>query len=87
MHLDQKISLKHLNTFGLEVESRYFVEARTHADVMTLLNYRNMIFMPVMILGGGSNILFVAGQVKMLPFSKVAGNYTSDEHVWRRGDK
>jgi len=36
---------------------------------------------------GGSNILFVAGHVKMLPFSKVAGNYTSDEHVWRRGDK
>lgn len=58
MHLDQKISLKTLHTFGMEVEARYFVEAKTHMEVLTLLNYRKMIHMPILFLGGGSNVLF-----------------------------
>ncbi len=58
MHLDQKISLKSLHTFGMEVEARYFVEAKTHSEVLTLLNYRHMIHMPILFLGGGSNVLF-----------------------------
>jgi UDP-N-acetylmuramate dehydrogenase len=58
MHLDQKVSLKSLHTFGMEVEARYFVEAKTHSEVLTLLNYRHMIHMPILFLGGGSNVLF-----------------------------
>ena len=58
MHLDQKVSLKAHHTFGMEVEARYFVEAKTHSEVLTLLNYRNMIHMPILFLGGGSNVLF-----------------------------
>ncbi len=58
MHLDQKVSLKAHNTFGMEVEARYFVEAKTHSEVLTLLNYRHMIHMPILFMGGGSNILF-----------------------------
>ncbi len=58
MHLDQKVSLKAHHTFGMEVEAKYFVEAKTHSEVLTLLNYRHMIHMPILFLGGGSNILF-----------------------------
>ncbi len=58
MHLDQKVSLKSLHTFGMEVEAKYFVEAKTLAEVLTLLNYRHMIHMPILFLGGGSNMLF-----------------------------
>jgi UDP-N-acetylmuramate dehydrogenase len=58
MHLDQKVSLKSLNTFGFDVTARYFVEAKSRDDIHTLLHYRNMIFLPVLIIGGGSNILF-----------------------------
>ena len=58
MHLDQKVSIKALHTFGMEVEARYFVEAKTHSEVLTLLNYRHMIHMPILFLGGGSNVLF-----------------------------
>jgi UDP-N-acetylmuramate dehydrogenase len=58
MHLDQKVSLKALHTFGMEVEARYFVEAKTHSEVLTLLNYRHMIHMPILFLGCGSNVLF-----------------------------
>ncbi len=58
MHLDQKVSLKALHTFGMEVEAKYFVEAKTLTEVLTLLNYRHMIHMPILFLGGGSNVLF-----------------------------
>lgn len=58
MHLDHNVSLKTLNTFGMEAVARYFVEAKTHTEVLTLLNYRKMIHMPILFLGGGSNILF-----------------------------
>lgn len=60
MHLDQKVSLKALHTFGMEVGARYFVEAKTHSEVLTLLNYRHMIHMPILFLGGGSNVLFTS---------------------------
>jgi len=58
MHLDQKVSLKPFHTFGMEAEARYFVEAKTHSEVLTLLNYRHMIHMPILFLGGGSNVIF-----------------------------
>ena len=58
MHLDQNVSLKSLNTFGIEVSAKYFVEAKTHSEVLTLLNYRHMIHMPILFLGSGSNVLF-----------------------------
>lgn len=58
MHLDQHVSLKPLHTFGMEVKARYFVEARSEHDIMTLMNYRQMVRMPILFLGGGSNLLF-----------------------------
>ena len=58
MHLDQKVPLKNLHSFGIDIEARYFVEAKTNAEVLTLLNYRHMIHMPILFLGGGSNVLF-----------------------------
>ncbi len=42
----------------MDVTARYFVEAGSHSEVLTLLNYRHMIRMPVLFLGGGSNLLF-----------------------------
>ena len=58
MHLDQKISLKPWHTFGMEVVARYFIEPKSKEEILTLLNYRNMIRMPVLILGSGSNLFF-----------------------------
>ncbi len=58
MHLEQNVSLKSLHTFGFDVKARYYVEAKTREDIYSLLNYRSMIRMPILILGAGSNILF-----------------------------
>lgn len=59
MHLDHNISLRQYNTFGMDVYARHFVEPRTDREILTLMNYRQMVRMPILFLGGGSNILFL----------------------------
>lgn len=84
MHLDQNVSLKAHHTFGMEVEARYFVEAKTHSEVLTLLNYRHMIHMPILFLGGGSNVLFThnfAGIVVKINSKGIEINEEDEHHV------
>lgn len=55
MQIEQNISLKGFNTFGIDVNARYFVSVKTVSELKSVLKltaYPNKI-----ILGGGSNIL------------------------------
>ncbi|MDU8885305.1 UDP-N-acetylmuramate dehydrogenase [Yeosuana sp. MJ-SS3] len=55
MQIQQNISLKSFNTFGIDVNAKYFVSASTVDDlkqVLALTNHKNKF-----ILGGGSNML------------------------------
>jgi len=84
MHLEQNVSLKPLHTFGIDVKARYFVEARTEADIRSLLNYRHMIFMPILIIGGGSNMLFTKdfeGIVIRINTKGIETAETGDGHI------
>lgn len=80
MHLDQKVSLKNLNTLGIDVQARYFVEARKREDLFTLLHYRKMVFVPVKIMGGGSNILFTSDFCGLLVHVNTRGIEIIDEN-------
>src|ERR1700739_1479169 len=58
MNLQNNISLKHFNTFGIDVSAKYFTEINSIEDFHPLQNeivYKNN---KPLILGGGSNILF-----------------------------
>ncbi|MDO5615054.1 MAG: UDP-N-acetylmuramate dehydrogenase, partial [Cruoricaptor ignavus] len=61
--MQENISLKPYNTFGVEANSRYFAEANSVEDLRAILmDYKTMKSknnpdLPLMILGGGSNIL------------------------------
>lgn len=55
MHIQQNISLKHYNTFGIDVNAKYFTSVtstKALIDVLKLENYPNKL-----LLGGGSNML------------------------------
>ncbi len=54
----ENFSLKQLNTFGVDVKTRYFVEFTTDDDIIGFLKETDVRGMPVLILSGGSNILF-----------------------------
>jgi UDP-N-acetylmuramate dehydrogenase len=56
--IKENISLKNYNSFGLDVKTYFFVECFSIQDIVDFLNIHQDKDLPLMILGGGSNILF-----------------------------
>ncbi|NVO03900.1 MAG: UDP-N-acetylmuramate dehydrogenase [Bacteroidetes bacterium] len=58
MNLQRNFPLKNLNTFGIEAYANFFIELNNSDQIIEFLEnseYRNQ---PLLILGGGSNLLF-----------------------------
>lgn len=58
MQILNNISLKSFNTFRINANAKYFAELITEDDVLSFLSTHHPDEDPVLILGGGSNILF-----------------------------
>ena len=64
MNIRENISLKPYNTFGVEAKAKYFAEVTSEEELVEVLHqYRNLHQenpqkLPLMFLGGGSNVLF-----------------------------
>ncbi len=58
MIIQENISLKHLHTFGIEVNARFYARFSDVRELKSLLKLENYKHLPILILGGGSNILF-----------------------------
>ncbi|MDF0732584.1 UDP-N-acetylmuramate dehydrogenase [Pseudomonas entomophila] len=56
-HWQEQVSLKPYNTFGIDVAARYFTEARSDDDVRAALRQAAERQVPVLVIGGGSNLL------------------------------
>ena len=59
MQLRESISLKPHNTFGIDVKADYYVELSSHEEIISFVNNHLKIYPDYLILGGGSNILFI----------------------------
>ncbi len=85
MHLQQHISLKPFNTFGIDVPAEYFLEL----DNGNLLPELTELSITKHILGGGSNIL-LTGPVKGLVLHNRLKGITrikeDDTHVWLKAE-
>lgn len=57
MQITSNISLKPLNTFGIEVKAKYFTEIQSLENIIELLNSQEYKNNAHLILGGGSNLL------------------------------
>lgn len=67
MKIYENYSLKALNTFGIDVQARYFCSLRTLGGLKTVMLWRREHpDLPVLFLGGGSNMLFIADFPGML---------------------
>lgn len=58
MHFQTDISLKNYNTFGIPVKASNFIDVKSADELQRLIlseTYRNS---PILVLGGGSNLLF-----------------------------
>jgi UDP-N-acetylmuramate dehydrogenase len=58
--IQENISLKKLNTFGINVLAKYFASFNTVDQIKELLEFKQLpvAHCPLLVLGGGSNILF-----------------------------
>jgi len=58
MSIQENVSLKSFNTFGVDVSARYFAEVNSVEELIETLKLSNTKTLPLLFLGGGSNILF-----------------------------
>lgn len=58
VQIRENISLKHLNTFGIESVAKYYAEINSIDNLLELIGNRVFIASEKLILGGGSNMLF-----------------------------
>lgn len=58
MEIQRGISLKALNTFGIDARAAFFCEITTEDELKEILKNYEFRYLPKLILGGGSNILF-----------------------------
>lgn len=78
-------SLKSFNTFGIDVKARYFCRVMSVQDILNLLNDQKYGNLPLLILGGGSNILLVndfpglAIKMDIKGFEVIKEN---EDHIW-----
>lgn len=58
MQIQENISLKAYNTFGIDVSTRYFTEFHRDDDIEEFFSQPGEEQFPLLFLGGGSNVLF-----------------------------
>ncbi|MDX9670380.1 MULTISPECIES: UDP-N-acetylmuramate dehydrogenase [unclassified Pseudomonas] len=60
LQLQSQVSLKPFNSFGVDVRAQLFAEAHSDADVREALAYATANDVPLLVIGGGSNLLLTA---------------------------
>ncbi|WJK08449.1 UDP-N-acetylmuramate dehydrogenase [Pseudomonas fluorescens] len=60
LQVQPQVSLKPFNTFGVDVRAQLFAEAHSDADVREALAYATSHEVPLLVIGGGSNLLLTA---------------------------
>ncbi|MBA5979836.1 UDP-N-acetylmuramate dehydrogenase [Pseudomonas sp. MD195_PC81_125] len=60
LQLQSQVSLKPFNSFGVDVRAQLFAEAHSDADVREALAYATAHDVPLLVIGGGSNLLLTA---------------------------
>ncbi len=59
LQIEENVSLKNFNTFGIEAQARYFVEISREEQLQELFMDERWHHIPRLVLGGGSNLLLV----------------------------
>ena len=82
MTIQENISLKPYNTFGIDVQAKYFASFQSTDELEELLNYKLQTTNSKLILGGGSNVLFTKNYNGLLLKNDIKGIglIKEDEH-------
>ncbi|MCW2270409.1 UDP-N-acetylenolpyruvoylglucosamine reductase [compost metagenome] len=76
----EQVSLKPYNTFGIDVKARYFTQAHSDEDARQALAQAAAQGLPVLVIGGGSNLLLTADvQALVLRMASAGVRILSDD--------
>ena len=71
--IKENFSLKKYNTFGIDVKTKYFVEYSTVNELSNFLDTQRKQDLPLMLIGGGSNVLFTKDFEGYILHSEIKG--------------
>lgn len=81
--ISDSVALKKLNTFAIEAKANFIAIAKNEKELLKLWRYGNEKHQPVLILGRGSNVLFMEDFAGMLLLNRIKGiNITEDNKAW-----
>ena len=81
MNIQENFSLKTFNTFGVEAKAKYFAEVNSLEELKETLQFS---YSPILVLGGGSNVLFTKdfdGLVIKLNLKGISEEILNENHV------
>ncbi|AZA86791.1 UDP-N-acetylmuramate dehydrogenase [Chryseobacterium shandongense] len=84
MPMQENFSLRANNTFGVDTKARYFTEVHSTEELIEALNYSKTSTLPLLFLGGGSNILLTKdfeGLAIKLDLKGIHEDIISDDEV------
>ena len=86
MQIQKNVSLKSFNTFGINVKTAYFYEIKTVEELIVFLQEnKKVLYEPLLILGGGSNILFTKDFPGIVLRNNISGIQTireDEDNAW-----
>ena len=83
----ENISLRRFHTFATEAKARYYLEFSSSDELREMWKARPGLFSQVLVMGGGSNLLFTGdypGMVIRPAVTGIALEKEDDRHVWLR---
>ena len=80
MKIQNNISLKPFNTFGIDVSAKYFCEITSVDELKELLSFEIALVEKKLVLGGGSNILFTKNFDGLIIKNNITGIAVSEEN-------
>lgn len=87
MTIQENVSLKPYNTFGIDASARYFALVKSEEELQQLIHQKIYQDYEVMILGGGSNVLLTRdfeGLMIKMDIRGVDLVEENEQHVWLR---
>ena len=79
MQTKKNISLKSYNTFGIEVKAQLLIDIESEEDLKQVYQSNELMALPKLVLGGGSNILFTKNQRKAILKINIKGIEVLDQ--------
>jgi UDP-N-acetylmuramate dehydrogenase len=80
IEISENHSLRPYNTFGIDVKARFFTRAYSDSDLLEAISFAKSKNLEILVLGGGSNVLFTQDQNALVVLNRLMGKQVEKEN-------